>query len=600
VQRRRLHGSIGHAIEERGAAAGDARLADLAFHFARSSDRERGAAYAERAAAAAMRAFAPETALAHYRTALDLGDAASERRGELLRGLGEAALLAGREDEAAAAFQSALAWSQERGDATAAGRAAHRLGQTRWRQEAVPAARRAFEAARRSLEGDPGPDLVRVLGDLGSLLAVSQHEVEAGIAHGRRALALARELGDERLLPLASRTLGNLLVRANNLAEGIPLMEQALDLAAEDDPAEAAECCAGLAMAYYWQGAIRRSGAIALRRLECARRCQDPYQLRHVHTWLAVVVGQQGDTAECERLLGAAARDIAPLASPEPRAYLTFCRGALAHARGDYAAAEARLQEAVRLFRAIGPGALVWYAGMLAVVQAAAGNAVTARASMDELDGLLAEVPAGSMVVATPLCALAWAALLLRDDARLARYYPRLAPFAGQFHDVLCDRLLGAIETLRGDWDLAGAHLAAAEATARREGLAWELARTLEARAELALAQPDQARVACAGELLEQSRALFTRLGNRGEAWRLEARRRSLTSPSRAEAPAGLSAREAEVLRLVAAGMSNRAIARTLSLSEKTVINHLTSVYGKIGVDNRTAAAAFAIRHNLA
>ena len=64
--------------------------------------------------------------------------------------------------------------------------------------------------------------------------------------------------------------------------------------------------------------------------------------------------------------------------------------------------------------------------------------------------------------------------------------------------------------------------------------------------------------------------------------------------------PAGLSAREAEVLRLVVTGLSNRAIAQTLSLSEKTVINHLTSIYGKIGVDNRAAATAFAIRHDLA
>jgi DNA-binding NarL/FixJ family response regulator len=46
--------------------------------------------------------------------------------------------------------------------------------------------------------------------------------------------------------------------------------------------------------------------------------------------------------------------------------------------------------------------------------------------------------------------------------------------------------------------------------------------------------------------------------------------------------------------------MSNRTIARTLSLSEKTVINHLTSIYGKIGVDNRAAATAFAVRHDLA
>ena len=64
--------------------------------------------------------------------------------------------------------------------------------------------------------------------------------------------------------------------------------------------------------------------------------------------------------------------------------------------------------------------------------------------------------------------------------------------------------------------------------------------------------------------------------------------------------PAGLSVREAEVLRLVAAGRSNREIAETLSLSEKTVGNHLTNIYGKIGVENRAAAATFAAQNGLA
>ena len=58
--------------------------------------------------------------------------------------------------------------------------------------------------------------------------------------------------------------------------------------------------------------------------------------------------------------------------------------------------------------------------------------------------------------------------------------------------------------------------------------------------------------------------------------------------------------REAELLRLVAAGRSNREIAEALVLSEKTVETHLTSTYGKIGADNRAAATAFAVRHGLA
>ena len=64
--------------------------------------------------------------------------------------------------------------------------------------------------------------------------------------------------------------------------------------------------------------------------------------------------------------------------------------------------------------------------------------------------------------------------------------------------------------------------------------------------------------------------------------------------------PAGLSARQVQVLRLVVAGKSNRAIADALGLSEKTVINHLTAIFQKTGCDNRAAAVAFAFRHGLA
>ncbi len=64
--------------------------------------------------------------------------------------------------------------------------------------------------------------------------------------------------------------------------------------------------------------------------------------------------------------------------------------------------------------------------------------------------------------------------------------------------------------------------------------------------------------------------------------------------------PAGLTAREIEVLRLVAKGLTNYEIAKELGLSGKTIAHHLTHIFNKTSSENRTAAVAFAIRHGLA
>jgi HD-GYP domain-containing protein (c-di-GMP phosphodiesterase class II)/DNA-binding CsgD family transcriptional regulator len=67
----------------------------------------------------------------------------------------------------------------------------------------------------------------------------------------------------------------------------------------------------------------------------------------------------------------------------------------------------------------------------------------------------------------------------------------------------------------------------------------------------------------------------------------------------RSELPAGLSAREVEVLRLLARGSSNRAMARQLVIAEKTVGHHIQHIYTKIGVSTRAAATLFAVQHDL-
>lgn len=164
---------------------------------------------------------------------------------------------------------------------------------------------------------------------------------------------------------------------------------------------------------------------------------------------------------------------------------------------------------------------------------------------------------------------------------------------------IAAHRLLGelAIDRLRADG--AGAHLDAALTLADACAAHYERALTLIALAELraAVGETDAARA-----VLDEARASLQSLGAKPTLARARALAERLAAvPRRADAiPAGLTAREVEVLRLIAAGKSNREIAEALFLSPGTVNVHVNHILTKTDTANRTEAAAFALRHGLA
>jgi len=103
--------------------------------------------------------------------------------------------------------------------------------------------------------------------------------------------------------------------------------------------------------------------------------------------------------------------------------------------------------------------------------------------------------------------------------------------------------------------------------------------------------------------LLRVAHTRFEALGS--DAWcrRIEGmlRRMGERAPSRRgqAGEAGLTARELEVLGLLAEGLTNRAIADRLVLSQNTVIRHVANIFSKLGVKNRAAAATAAAERNL-
>jgi DNA-binding NarL/FixJ family response regulator len=95
---------------------------------------------------------------------------------------------------------------------------------------------------------------------------------------------------------------------------------------------------------------------------------------------------------------------------------------------------------------------------------------------------------------------------------------------------------------------------------------------------------------------LDAALRAFVQLGADPDAARVRALLKEATT-GRAD---GLSPRELDVLRLVAAGKSNQAIAAELVISERTVERHMSNIFAKLGVGSRTAAAAYAFAHGIA
>ena len=195
------------------------------------------------------------------------------------------------------------------------------------------------------------------------------------------------------------------------------------------------------------------------------------------------------------------------------------------------------------------------------------------------------------------LAFLAEGALALGDRDAAAALRPFLAAYAGtnlvggQFVAVFgsADRYLAQVAALLGEADAAERHFGTALAMDRRMGSVVHTADTLAAHAR-AVQATDPAR---ARALATEARALAEPIGQVRVLRRLDRLRPCA-------GPANLTAREVEVLALLARGLSNREIGTRLFISANTAANHIRSILMKTGTANRTQAARYATEHELA
>ncbi|HVE28579.1 MAG TPA: response regulator transcription factor [Mycobacteriales bacterium] len=250
--------------------------------------------------------------------------------------------------------------------------------------------------------------------------------------------------------------------------------------------------------------------------------------------------------------------------------------------RGESAEAEVAYRDALRYGGDIQPGmALLWLAqGRTDPAAAAIRRALVEAADLAQRAPLL---PAAAEVLA--------AAGDLTGAAQAAAELAAVAEDVGTAALVaMSGQATGTVRLAEGAAEKALPALRAACRQWHELDVPYEAARTrvLIARACRTLGDHESAELE-----LETARRVFAELGAATDLSTVDGLRGAGVDT------AGLSPRELEVVRLVAAGRSNQAIAAELVLSEKTVARHLSNIFGKLGVTSRTAAAAYAYEHGL-
>jgi DNA-binding CsgD family transcriptional regulator len=228
------------------------------------------------------------------------------------------------------------------------------------------------------------------------------------------------------------------------------------------------------------------------------------------------------------------------------------------------------------------------------------GDPATARAWLEMHDRL---IEGAGAVLGQSERQILWAAYYrATDDPRRAKEHAmRALAHAAEPRQPLAlltaHRLLGELDTDAGQHVTARDHLATALALAAACHAPYERALSLLALADLDAAT---ANVAQAHVALDEARAICEPLRAQPALARAAALAARLASTSaRPALPAGLTEREAEVLGLVAEGLTNAQVADRLYLSPRTVDFHLRSIYGKLGVSSRAAATRYAVEHHL-
>jgi DNA-binding CsgD family transcriptional regulator len=521
-------------------------------------------------------------------TALSLADSSSSLAAEDLELLGTAAYLLGHVEDCLVALQRAQQLHAEAGDLRRAARCAFWLAFHLGSAGELAQASGWLARANRLLEHEPQDCAERGL-LLGSLAV--QHIVAGDNAAAQemaaRAAGIGRHAGDADLVALGLQVQGRALVRLGRVGEAMTAFDEAMVAVVTGEVSPVVV------------------GTVYCSMLEA---CQEILEWRRAREWteaLTAWCGKQPDMVTFSGRCLVHRAEILHLHGAWPEAVEEARRAVerLAHAADSWATGGALYREA-EVYRVLGnvtaaedayQQASRWGGQPqpgLALLRLAQGRTNAARAAIRRVVAETTDRFGRAKLLPAQV-----EIMLAVGDVQGARdAADELTEIAGAYQTpalrAVADHARGAVLLAEGD--------ARAAVVALRG--AWQAWRELEAPYEAARvrvlvglgcrALGDEEAAAME---LDAARSVFTQLGAAPDLARLEA----LAHREAAWKAHGLTERELQVLRLVATGATNHAIASQLFVAEKTVDRHLSNIFTKLGVASRAAATAYAYQHRL-
>ena len=520
--------------------------------------------------------------------ALEGADQATPLSAEDLELLARSGYMLGRDDAYVSGLERAHQAYLESGEQLRAVRCAWWIGHNFVFRGEMGPARGWFARGQRLLEREPGDCVER--GYL--LMAQLLEQVFGGDHAAAQATAveitdIGERFGDQDLVALGLMEQGHGLVRQGRIEDGLRLVDETMVAVATG---ELSPIVAGIV---YCNTIAFCQSVYELRRARdwtsaLTRWCeQQPDMVAHnglclVHRAELMTFGGRWSDAQAElRRLGE--RFTEGVLNQLALGHAAYCEGEVHRLEGEFEAAEAAYREASRFGREPQPG--------LALLRLAQGNGDAAAGAMRRaMSETIQPLKRAALLPAYVEIMLAV------DDLEAARSACReLDEIAERQHvdllDALAAQARAAVAVADGDAQAALVAVRPAcqawqELDAPHEGARARVLLGLTCRA---LGDEDTAAFELAA-----ARRVFVELGAAPDLARVD----SLAGRAPAD-DHGLTVRELEVLRLVAAGMTNREIAGALIISERTVARHLQNMFAKLSVSSRTAASAFAFEHGL-